>query len=90
MSRSHKKHSAAKICGRSDKKDKRFANRRFRKMTRQLLRELETERLPQSMREVSNAYTFSSDGLAMWMPCPGPDHPNKYWNKEAWEKMMRK
>lgn len=90
MSRSHKKHSAAKICGRSDKKDKRFANRRFRKLTKQLLREMETERLPQSMREVSTTYDFSSDGLAIWMPCPGPDHPNPWWTEEAWKKMMRK
>ncbi len=90
MSRSRKKHSAAKICGCSDKKDKQIANRRFRKMTRQLLRELEMERLPKTIREVSNAYTFSSDGRAMWMPCPGPDNPNPYWTEEAWKKMMRK
>lgn len=90
MSRSRKKNPAAKICGRSDKKDKRIANRRFRKLTKQLLRELETEKLPKTMKDVSERYSFSSDGGAIWMPCPRPDHPNKYWNEEAWKKMMRK
>jgi hypothetical protein len=90
MSKSTKRHSAAKICGRSDKRDKRIANRKFRRLTRDLLHVLDIDRLPVSLKEVSDTYNFPSDGLAFWMPCPGPDHPNPYWNEEAWKKMMRK
>jgi hypothetical protein len=90
MSKSTKRHPAAKICGRSDKRDKRIANRKFRRLTRDLLHVFDIDRLPVSLKEVSDTYNFSSDGLAFWMPCPRQDHPNPYWNEDAWKKMMRK
>ena len=90
MSRSRKKHSAAKICGRSNKRSKQMANRKFRHKEQLSLLMEKYERIPEHIREVSDVYNFSSDGLAYWMDMPIEDYFTRYWNLEAWKKMMRK
>lgn len=51
---------------RSEKDDKRRANRRHRTAVKRILRtELEPETLP-LLREVSNVYTFAKDGKQYW------------------------
>lgn len=64
MSRSYKKHPAAKISGKSDKKDKRLANRLFRRFSKILLK-IGKEPLYR-LKECSNTWCFNSDGLARW------------------------
>jgi hypothetical protein len=64
MSRSYKKHPAARIAGKSDKKDKRLANRLFRRLSKILLK-IGKEPL-HLLKECSNTWSFSSDGLARW------------------------
>lgn len=64
MSRSYKKHPAAKIAGSSDKKDKRLANRLFRRLSRIFIK-IGKEPLHR-LKECSNTWSFSSDGLANW------------------------
>lgn len=56
-----------KFCGRSDKKDKRIANRKFRRKSKTKLLELDETKLPNSIREVSNTWSFSLDGLAYYV-----------------------
>jgi hypothetical protein len=46
--------------------------------------------LPKHIREVSDTYNFASDGLAYWMDIPKEEDFTRYWNLEAWKKMMRK
>ncbi|QEY23869.1 hypothetical protein [Neisseria animalis] len=61
MSKSYK---TTPICGytnaKSEKEDKRFANRKFRRCTRQLLKA--GKEPPQNIRSVSNVYDFDKDG----------------------------
>lgn len=90
MSRSRKKHSAAKIHGNSDKRSKQIANRKFRHREHLALIKERFHDLPNHIREVSNTYNFASDGLAHWMDIPREDDFTRYWNLEAWKKMMRK
>lgn len=74
MSRSRIKHPYIKF-GRSDKKSKVFAHRKFRSRERRCLHRLEAEKpsgevFPLFMREVSDTWLFPSDGLAMYVKCP--------------------
>ena len=76
MSRS-RKHSPCMswVCYFSNKKDKKLAHRAFRaKEKREMLRD---RNLPQRMREVSDTWCFSSDGLP-------------YWDNDLDEKYLRK
>ena len=61
MSRSYRKHPIGGIASAdSEKYDKRKANRKFRKLTRQMLDAgLDDEDIPVDIREVSNVYTFN-------------------------------
>lgn len=78
MSRSKAKTKALKAGGRrqSDKKDKIAANKLFRRISKIILK-TGNENIPSSIREVSDTWDFSSDGLAT------------YW-KDLPEKFMRK
>lgn len=77
MSRSFKKNPfSAVACYSSNKKDKVTANRKFRKASRQKLKaDLD---LPYSLKEVSNTYEFSSDGLAYYHSRRDFDHLAEY------------
>jgi hypothetical protein len=82
MSKSARKHPFIKIGGRSDKEYKVIAHRKFRSRERRCLHRLEAEKpsdemFPLFMREVSDTWSFPSDGLAYYMSCP-------------WEEIMRK
>ena len=76
MSRSirnrHEKHGVyIKWCGKSDKKDKTIANRKFRrrenKEAHKTLIEGEDNFETNNIKDVSNTYSFSSDGLASYI-----------------------
>lgn len=65
MSRSRKKVAVCGwTCKESEKKDKRLANRKFRKHTRQNLKELidGIDKIPYRMREISQIWDFAKDG----------------------------
>lgn len=81
MSRSRRKHPYIKL-GRSDKRCKVVAHRKFRARERTCLFRLKSVTsvdgvFPKHMREVSNNWLFPSDGLAYYVSCP-------------WEGVMRK
>jgi hypothetical protein len=83
MSRSRRKTKAIKICGGdSDKKDKQLANRAFRRLSKMRVQKVvmsdeDDVNIPVDMDEVSNVYSFSSDGGA-------------YYREDLDEKFMRK
>ena len=68
--------------GDSDKKDKRLANRAFRRLSKiraqkVIMSDEDEVNIPVDMDEVSNVYSFSSDGGA-------------YYREDLDEKFMRK
>jgi hypothetical protein len=68
--------------GDSDKKDKRLANRAFRRLSKirvqkVIMSDEDEVSIPVDMDEVSNVYSFSSDGGA-------------YYREDLDEKFMRK
>ena len=79
MSRSKVKTKAMKLGGRkqSDKKDKIAANKKFRRSTRQAVQEEREDKIPKTIREVSDTWDFNSDGLAIY----NKDLPEKYMRK---------
>jgi hypothetical protein len=74
MSRSKRKKPFFRYCGHSDKQDKRFANRKFRKAEKRNLN-VGVEP-PSHKREVSNIYYFSSDGKH-YVESPNPEWMRK-------------
>jgi len=78
MSRSIRRHPFIKFSGRSDKKSKTLAHKRFRAREKECLHQLDIiEVFPKFMREVSDTWSFPSDGLAYYVISP-------------WTGMMRK
>lgn len=65
MSRSHKYHTFGTICKGRNKKDKRIANRRFRRHNNLAIKH-NIDRLLYRLRECSNVWDFSTDGLAYY------------------------
>lgn len=68
MSRSYKKPFFAVACYFSNKKDKTIAHKHFRAKEKEEMRNIldDEDKLPIRMREVSNTWEFSSDGLAQY------------------------
>lgn len=66
MSRSYKKPYACQVCYFSNKKDKRMANKKFRRLNKILLK-INSDRLKYRLREISNVWNFASDGLAHYV-----------------------
>lgn len=66
MSRSRKKPYACWVCYFSNKKDKRISNRKFRRFNKVFSR-IDPEKLKYKLKEVSNVWNFSSDGLAQYV-----------------------
>lgn len=64
MSRSYKKHPCITWTCKSNKKDKRLANRLFRRLSKILLK-MGKEPL-HILKECSNPWSFAGDGLARW------------------------
>ena len=72
MSRSYKKHSIGGITNaRSEKQDKRLANRALRRITKQQIKQ-GVETLP-LLREVSNIWAMDKDGKKYYDPLKYPD-----------------
>lgn len=70
MGRSHVHHPKLSwVCYSSNKKDKRLANRRFRRVNKHILTQdiLEEKMLFKKIREVSDTYDFNSDGLPHYL-----------------------
>lgn len=68
MARSKKKTFSVKYTGNSNKLDRNFANRKLRRVNKHLLRNyVEDETVFALLREVSDVWSFSSDGLARYM-----------------------
>ena len=65
VSRSRKKFAIGSA-HESDKIDKKIAHRIFRKRAKQFLKSGRIERLPNSMRDVSDVWSFSKDGKILW------------------------
>jgi len=68
MSRSRKKHSFTTFCGGSNKVDKQIANRKFRRRTKSALSNENYDEVPMNMKEVSDTWDFTTDGLAYYCP----------------------
>jgi hypothetical protein len=64
VSRSHKRRPHASICGRSQKRDKRIANRCLRRTTR--VEVAHGAEIVTTMREAANVYNWSQDGTRRW------------------------
>ncbi len=79
MGKTRAKTKAIKAGGRrqSDKKDKIFANKQFRRKTKEALKSGKEEKIPKKMKEVSDTWNFNSDGLAIYCS----DLPEKYMRK---------
>jgi hypothetical protein len=70
MSRSKRKTKIFGYCGFSEKKDKRMANRIFRRKTRCFLKIDVENTLPIDLNEVYNVYNMEKDGKHYWADAP--------------------
>lgn len=77
MSRSRKKTPVTTYCAHTQKKDKRWCNRAFRKLEHQNLRV--GRALPMRTIEIQDTYWFVGDGKFRWFP-----------DDDLYEKIMRK
>lgn len=66
MSRSTRKNKIFPTCGSSEKQDKRFNNRMFRKRENRFIKSGLFEEVPYSMNEVRNLWSMSKDGKHFW------------------------
>lgn len=89
MSRSRKKPYACYVCYFSNKKDKRSANRKFRRFNR-IFSKINPEKLKYKLKEVSNVWSFSSDGLAQYVGNSELAKSNDLADKEAYRKWIQK
>lgn len=76
--------------GDSDKKDKRVANRKFRRCTRIHLSQLDDAKIPQSIRDVSDTWNFRSDGLAMYVKRYSSSRYRYSFEDDEWQKYKSK
>lgn len=86
MSRSLKsRHSKNGIfmtwCKGSNKKDKRIANRLFRRKSKLNINNVDETKLAHDLDEVSNTYNFSTDGLASYISIEDDEKLKKYKRK---------
>lgn len=94
MSRSFKKNPFQAVCCYiSNKKDKTIANRLFRRKSKRNLKV--GKELPYSIREVSDTYNFSSDGLPTYVGKHDYDFLTKLgysleYIEELYKKIFRK
>ena len=66
MSRSKRKTKYFGNAGGSEKKDKRLANRMFRKLEKTKIAMQQFEKLPVYMNEVMNVWAMAKDGKSYW------------------------
>lgn len=89
MSRSYKKPYACYVYYFSNKKDKRKANRKFRRFNR-IFSRIDLEKLKYKLKEVSNVWSFSSDGLAHYVGNSELALSNDPDDKETYRKWIQK
>lgn len=89
MSRSYKKPYACWVCYFSNKKDKRIANKKFRRINRIFTR-INPEKLKYRLKEVSDTYSFSSDGLACYVGNSKLAKSDDPADKELYRKWIQK
>ena len=95
MSRSHKYHTFATICRGRNKKDKRIANRKFRRINNLAIKH-NLDKLLYRLRECSDTWDFPTDGLAYYQN-PKKWRRFRYWRdisdeefNEFYRKLMGK
>lgn len=95
MSRSHKYHPFGAICNGRNKKDKRIANRRFRRHNNLAIKH-NIDRLLYKLKECSDVWDFPTDGLAYYQD-PKKWKRFRIWRnisdeelKEIYRKLMMK
>ena len=95
MSRSHKYHTFATICRGRNKKDKRIANRKFRRHNNLAIKH-NLDKLLYKLRECSDTWDFPTDGLAYYQN-PKRWRRFRYWRdisdeefNEFYRKLMGK
>lgn len=89
MSHSYRKPYSSYVCYYSNKKDKRIANRKFRKANKRLLKR-NPDNLHNRLREVSEVYNFSSDGLAYYVGNSRLANSKEFDDKETFRKLIQK
>lgn len=89
MSRSYKKPYACWVCYFSNKKDKKIANKKFRRINKVFTR-IDPEKLKHKLREVSNVWDFSSDGLAHYVGDSWLARSNDPADKESYRRWLQK
>ena len=92
MSRSRKKNPCYWYCSHTSKMDKRFDNRRYRRHCKQLLNKQLLHRCDEDvnfppLREISNQWSWTSDGKGGWWEGPDKDDLRQI---ELFIKIMRK
>lgn len=80
MSRSHKYHTFGTMCRGRNKKDKRLANRKFRRINNLAIKH-NLDRLLYRLRECSNTWNFPTDGLAYYQD------PKKWKRFRMWREV---
>ena len=83
MSRSRKYHTFATICKGRNKKDKRIANRKFRRINNLAIKH-NLDKLLYKLKECSDTWNFPTDGLAYYQ------NPKKWKRFRYWRDMSDK
>ena len=89
MSRSYKKPYANYVWYFSNKKDKRIANRKFRRLNKVFSR-IDPDKLKYKLKEVSDVWDFSSDGLAYYVGNSRLALSDNFEDKEIYRKWIQK
>ena len=89
MSRSYKKPYASYVCYFSNKKDKRRANRKFRRFNK-IFSRVNPEKLKYKLKEVSDVWIFASDGLARYVGNSKLASSNDPADKEIYRRWIQK
>ena len=88
MSRSKKKPDCS-YCGRSNKTGKRFANRKFRRIEKEMLAH-KPDNSPAHIRDVSDVWDFPKDGLAHYVGDSNLAKSEDFNDRDLFRKMVKK
>jgi len=80
MSRSYRKTPIVGIAGGSEKEDKRMANQKFRKKSKQSIIKENIDKLPYKMEEIQDIWSMSKDGKIYLKPS------SKYFKSGKWKR----
>lgn len=85
MSRSYKNPYASYVTYTSNKKDKKLANRKFRRYNK-----MTPDKVKYKLREVSDVWSFASDGLPIYVGNSELLYSNDFNDKETFRKWIAK